>query len=164
MAACSPAAASGSEAGPEGNPGEKNEPVSEKENALDDADCHGWPGFQAGSPSFHDCMSRGKVAHFEKRTRCRTVVRVQQSFHEELRRQRAGSLHLDSVLPVEVHVLQLRVGSVSGFGSRTLCRARDCGSGRRAGVGQERWERISRGAWIRFTWAEERRRCWRRSC
>ena len=70
----------------------------------------------------------------------------------------------DSVLPVEVHLLQLCFGGVSGQRPWALCGAGDRGPGRRAERGPERWERSCRGAWTRCTWAEERRRCWRRSC
>jgi hypothetical protein len=42
-----PGHGSGSEAGPKGDPGGKNQPVSEKENDLNDANCQSWPSFQA---------------------------------------------------------------------------------------------------------------------
>jgi hypothetical protein len=50
--------ASWSEAGPRGHQSGINQPMTEKENRLDEEDGKNRPGFQTGSPSNHDCMNR----------------------------------------------------------------------------------------------------------
>ena len=115
--------------------------------------------FKSGSPSIHHCMSGG--GDFRSGG---PRMRVKQSFHDRQRRKCARDLCLHPLLPVEVHLLQLCLGGVSGGGPRALRGAGDRGPGAARGRGPRDWARSCRGAWTRCISAGERRRCWLRSC
>ena len=73
--------------------------------------------------------------------------------------QLAWRLHLGAFLPVEVHLLQFRLGSVSGRRPRAVCRTAHTGFDECEGRKRHKWAPICPGRWIQFTWVEARPRC-----
>src|ERR1019366_5084147 len=68
---------------------------------------------------------------------------VKQSTYDGRPGQRTWHLHLHPLLPVEVHLLQLCLGSLSSQRSCPLCRSPDSGSGGDKTMGLRSWRRTA---------------------
>ena len=103
--------------------------MGKKQECLHQEDAQERPGFQSGSPPSLI------MARFGTRSDSRSASAGVQEFLYERRRRHAGALYFDSVLPLQVHLLQFCFRSVSGGRADAVCGPADRGSCRLPRVG-----------------------------